>query len=188
MHKIGSPLAARAPRLSEILTLRKTPIFSDLPEEAVRDTLMRCAVRSYAEGLSIFNEGEPAAHVFLVLAGNASVNVCDARGRWWRVHMASPGDLLGVSAAISGGPYRLSAVCESPLTLGIFHCDDFFAFLRRFPQAYFHVAECLSKDLAAPTTAWRPLASSLDPLEVRRSVWRAAGDLENCLCPRQLEA
>ena len=149
MHKIDSSPASRAPRLSEILTLRNAPIFSDLPEEAVHDTLMRCAVRSYAKGLPIFNEDEPATHVFLVLAGDASVNICDARGRWWRGHTAGPGDLLGVSAAISGGPYRLSAVSESPLTLGALHCDDFFAFLSRFPQAYFHLAECLSNDLAA---------------------------------------
>ena len=109
MDKIDRSSAARAPRLSEILTLRNSPIFSDLPEEAVRDTLIGCAVRSYAKGLPIFNEGEPATHIFLVLAGDASVNVCDARGRWWRVHTAGPGDLLGVNAVISGGPYRLSS-------------------------------------------------------------------------------
>ena len=156
MHKIDSSSASRTPQLSEIQALRKAPIFSGLPEKAVRATLTGCTVRSYAKGLPIFKEEESAAEVYLILSGTASVNVCDARGRWWRVQMAGPGDLLGVSAAISGGPYRLSAVCESPLTLATMHRDDFFAFLSRFPQACFHLAECLSKDL---TAAYNRLAS-----------------------------
>jgi CRP/FNR family cyclic AMP-dependent transcriptional regulator len=136
-------------QLPEVLALRRALIFKDLPEEALRAALARCVVRCYAEGLPIFQEDEPATHVYLLLSGNASVSVCDAKGRWWRVHTAGPGDLLGVSAVFSGSDYRLSTVCESPSTVAAIHRDDFFGLLSRFPQAYFRVAECLSRDLAA---------------------------------------
>lgn len=136
-------------QLPEILALRRARIFRDLPEEAVRAALARCAVRCYEKDLPIFNEEDPATHVYILLTGNASLNVCDAKGRLWRVHTAGPGDLLGVSAVFSGGDYRLSTLCESPSTVAALHRDDFFLLLSRFPQAYLRVAECLSRDLAA---------------------------------------
>ncbi|HUY15284.1 MAG TPA: Crp/Fnr family transcriptional regulator [Terriglobia bacterium] len=129
--------------------MAKVSIFSELPPESVRATLQKLAVGRYAKGLAIFNESDAATHIFLILAGNASVNVCDAKGRRWKVHMAGPGDLLGVSAMFSGGPYGVSAVAETGVTVGAMRRDDFSAFLRRFPQAYFRLAECLGKDLAA---------------------------------------
>ncbi len=124
-------------------------IFKDLPKEAARAAIERCTVKSYPEGLPIFNEDEPAAHVYFLLSGSASLNVCDARGCWWKVHTAGPGDLLGASAVFSGGDYKLCAICESSSTVVAIHRDDFLALLSRFPQAYYHVAECLSRDLAA---------------------------------------
>jgi CRP/FNR family transcriptional regulator, nitrogen oxide reductase regulator len=164
VHAINPP-DSHIPELSELSALRSAPVFSQLPDAALRAALTKCAVKCFGSSSVIFTESEPAGFLFVLLRGKVSVNVCDARGWNWQVHRACSGNLLGLSAVITGGLYGCSAVAESNCVAGVVPRNVFFKLLQRYPKAAFQAAEYLSKDVAAAYSRLATLTESLPLIE-----------------------
>jgi len=58
---------------------------------------------------------------------------------------ALPGDVLGLSAVVSGEYYEETAVATIPTQVGFVKSQDFLRFLSRYPEASFWVVQLLSE-------------------------------------------
>ena len=70
--------------------------------------------------------------------------------------MTEPGEVLGLSATVSGQPYGLTAETMEPCQANFVKRDDFLRFLKEFPQACLKVVEKLNEKYDA---AWQVVRS-----------------------------
>jgi CRP/FNR family cyclic AMP-dependent transcriptional regulator len=127
--------------------LRPDRVFCDLPLnvlealDGVKSTIV-CPRNSV-----LFREGQPARGVFVLCEGRAKLSVCSDSGKRLTLHVAVPGEVLGLSAALSGGNYEVSAEVLDNAQVAMVKRKDLLSFLREHREACLHVVDLLSQDL-----------------------------------------
>lgn len=81
-----------------------------LPAADLDRLAARCLVRAVARGQTVFEEGAPAAGLFVILAGRLKLVRSSPRGREQVLHAEGPGATLGEVPLFDGGGYVASAV------------------------------------------------------------------------------
>ena len=100
---------------------------------------------AYPKGALLFVEGEQPRGVFVLCRGRAKLTTTSTEGRTLIVKIASPGEILGVSAAILGRPYEVSAETLEASQVSFIRRDDFLRFLNAYSEACMHTAQQLSE-------------------------------------------
>ena len=59
----------------------------------------------HGRGAVLFAEGEPVRGVYILRSGRASVSISSSEGRVVMLHMAQPGDVLGLNSVLRNGSY-----------------------------------------------------------------------------------
>jgi CRP/FNR family transcriptional regulator len=90
--------------------LRTIPYFAVLPAADVAALGARCAVRAFARGAVIFEEGAEATGLWVVLDGRVKVVRMSASGREQVLHAEGPGATLAEVPVFDGGGYVATAV------------------------------------------------------------------------------
>ena len=91
---------------------------------------------SYPSGSILFLEGETARGIFLVCSGKVKLSVSSRGGKTLILQIARPGEILGLSASMSGIPYEVSAETLDPSQIAFIRREDFLRFVHRFPEVY----------------------------------------------------
>jgi CRP/FNR family cyclic AMP-dependent transcriptional regulator len=94
----------------------------------------------------ILEEGQTPANVLLLLEGRAKLSLNSIDGRRLIVGFASAGEVLGLTSAISGLPYEITAEAQFPCTISSLPRQSFLDFLLRSPVACQNVTLQLSLD------------------------------------------
>jgi CRP/FNR family transcriptional regulator len=100
---------------------------------------------AYPKGALLFVEGEQPRGVFVLCRGQAKLTTTSSDGRTLIVKIASPGEILGVSAAILGRAYEVSAETVEASQVSFIRREDFLRFLNAYPEACMHTAQQLSE-------------------------------------------
>jgi CRP/FNR family transcriptional regulator, cyclic AMP receptor protein len=82
--------------------------------------------------------------IFVLCKGSVKLSINSPNGRTMIVKLAEPGEVLGLSATISGKPYEVTAETLDPCQVNFVKRDDFLRFLKEDVEACFKVAEQLS--------------------------------------------
>lgn len=98
----------------------------------------------FPKGHEFFLEGQSPQGIYILYSGRVELSVTDAHGRQMVLGAALPGDVLGLSAALSGKYYEENAVATVPCQTGFVKCQDFLKFLGHHPEAAFWVVQLLS--------------------------------------------
>jgi CRP/FNR family transcriptional regulator len=77
--------------------------------------------------------------------GRVKLSICSTDGKTLILKIAEPGEVLGLSASVSGKPYELTAETVDPCQVNFVKREDFHRFLRENPDACLRVAEQLSE-------------------------------------------
>ena len=104
---------------------------------------------AYPKGALLFVEGEQPRGVYILCRGRAKLTTTSSEGRTLIVKIAKPGEILGVSAAILGKSYEVSAETLEPSQVSFIRRDDFLRFLNAYAEACMHAAEQLSEKYAS---------------------------------------
>ncbi len=96
------------------------------------------------KGHEFFLEGQSPLGIYILYAGRVGLSVTDVHGRQTVLGTALPGDILGLSGALSGKHCEETAVAELPCRTGFVKCSDFLHFLGHHPAAAFWVVQFLS--------------------------------------------
>jgi CRP/FNR family transcriptional regulator len=124
---------------------RTERLFCDLPEGALQAFENIKYATAYPKGAVLFVEGQAPRGIFVLCKGRVKMSICATDGKTLIVKIAEPGEVLGLSATVSGKPYELTAETIDPCQVNFTKRDDFLHFLRDQPEACFKVAEQLSE-------------------------------------------
>jgi CRP/FNR family transcriptional regulator, cyclic AMP receptor protein len=125
--------------------LRSDRIFCDLPPTALQAFENIKYAAAYPKGALLFVEGQMPRGIFVLCKGSVKLSLNSPSGRTIIVKLAEPGEVLGLSASISGKPYEVTAETINPCQVNFVKRDDFLRFLKDDVEACFKVAEQLSE-------------------------------------------
>ena len=120
------------PRVSEVCQeCRKSnpTTFCSFPDAVFSDLRSLKLCRRYPRGSALYMEGQPAKGVYLLCSGKVKLSTYSEEGRAIILRIAEPGEILGLSAAISGTFYEKTAQASDDCTASFIKKKDFLDFL-----------------------------------------------------------
>ena len=99
---------------------------------------------AYPKGAILFLEGQAPRGIFVLCKGQVKLSLGARDGKTFILKIVEPGEVLGLSATLSGKPYELTAETIEPCQVSFVKRDDFLRFLKDNSDACFKVAEQLS--------------------------------------------
>jgi CRP/FNR family transcriptional regulator len=125
--------------------LRADRIFCNLPPVSLQSFENIKYTTAYPEGAVLFVEGQEPRGIFVVCKGSVKLSISGANGKTVIVKIVEPGEVLGLSATVSGRPYEATAETIDPCLVNFVKREDFLRFLKEDVQVCFKVAEQLSE-------------------------------------------
>ena len=126
--------------------VRSEGYFCDFESEMVVkfDTLKYTTV--FPKGAVLFVEGQSPRGVFMICTGRVKLTTCSSEGKALITRIAEGGEILGLSATVSGKPYMVTAETLNPCQINFIKREDFLRFLKENGTACLRAAEHLSNN------------------------------------------
>lgn len=119
--------------------------FCDLPAQALQAFDIMKYPTAYPKGAVLFAEGQVPRGIFVLCQGSVKLSICARDGKTMIVKIAEAGEVLGLSATVSGKPYGLTAETMGPCQVNFAKRDDFLRFLKEHSDACFKAVRQLSE-------------------------------------------
>jgi CRP/FNR family transcriptional regulator len=116
--------------------------------------------RDCPAGTVLFHEGECAQGIFLLCKGAMKLSMGSVHDDRTIMRVARPGEILGLSSAMCGGPHEVTAQALVDSELLFVSRKDFLQYVREHASACFQVVLQMSKNLEAAYDWIRAVASS----------------------------
>jgi CRP/FNR family cyclic AMP-dependent transcriptional regulator len=97
-------------------------------------------------GAILFIEGQTPRGIFILCSGKAKLSTTSKEGKVLILKLAEAGDILGLSAAISGTSYEMTAETVSPCQLNFIGRSDLMNLLQNQSEVGMHAALWLSRE------------------------------------------
>lgn len=123
---------------------RTQRFFCDLPGGALQAFETIKYATAYPQGAVLFVEGQAPRGIFVLCKGRVKLSICATDGKTLIVKTVESGDVLGLSATVSGKPYELTAETIDPCQVNFVRRNDLLPFLKEHSEACFKAAEQLS--------------------------------------------
>ena len=162
---------------------RNGSFFSKLPQASLQDWKNMEFPHSYPANVLIFSEKEDARGIYVVLDGEVRLSINSAEGKRLSLRIARKGDILGLSSAMSGSTYEMTAETLYPSRLALISRTEFMGFLSRHPEVYSVVTDELSRQMATACEQLRTVALSASaPEKLARLLlnWSEADQVNDC--------
>jgi len=110
-----------------------------LPPKAILELESLAAPHWCEENTVLLTEGGKPSKALFLLDGRVKLSMNSADGRRLILGVAAPGDILGLSAVVSGLPYEITAEARFPCRITSLPRQSFLDFLCRYPVAWQNV-------------------------------------------------
>jgi CRP/FNR family transcriptional regulator len=97
-------------------------------------------------GAILFVEGQTPRGVFIVCSGKVNLSTTSREGKILILKTAGPGEVLGLSATLSGVTYETTAETATPCHLSFVDRKQFLELVEGHCEIGLHAAQCLSRD------------------------------------------
>jgi CRP/FNR family transcriptional regulator, cyclic AMP receptor protein len=131
-------------------------------------------------GAVLFVEGQTPRGIFILCSGNVKLSTTSKEGKMLILKQAEAGEVLGLSAVISGTNYEMTAETASPSQLNFISRQDFMTLMQRESEVGMRAATWLSREFQG---AYRDIH---DLVLARSSSGKLARLLLSC-APRQAQ-
>ena len=125
--------------------MRADQIFCDLSDPALQSFEQIKYATAYPKGAVLFVEGQAPRGIFVLCKGRVKLSICSTDGKTLILKIAEAGEVLGLSASVSGKPYELTAETIDPCQVNFVKREDFLRLLKEHADACMRVAEQLSE-------------------------------------------
>jgi CRP/FNR family cyclic AMP-dependent transcriptional regulator len=115
--------------------LSEIPLFSNMDDEERHELGSLMSEHIFQPGQTIMKAGEPGGTLHIIQEGEVEIWLIDNEGKKVTLDMLGPGKFLGELSMLSGETRSASATSEEQVITLELRRDDFFAFLRRRPDA-----------------------------------------------------
>ena len=123
--------------------------FSGLPTHALHQLAGIQSPHDFPSGAVLFQEGEFADGIFLLCKGAVKLSVGSSHGDSLLLRAAGPGEILGLSATLTGQGHEVTAETTKPSQLVFIRRKDFLRYLREHTDVCLQVVQSLSNDVQA---------------------------------------
>lgn len=113
---------------------------------AQKDFLSLATASSYPANYVLFSEKEAPRGVYMVVEGEVKLSINSSEGRRLSLRIARKGEILGLTATLSGSPYEVTAETLYPAKIAPIARREFLGFMMRHPEAYQTVSEELTRE------------------------------------------
>ncbi|WP_326598319.1 Crp/Fnr family transcriptional regulator [Streptomyces sp. NBC_01803] len=138
MAEIASPGGISFPSFDD-----RVPFLVRL-EDAERKALLTLGRKvNYKARTEVIHQFDPSTHVLLVLKGRLMVTAVAAKGYVVLLALRRPGDLVGESAALSGGPRSATVTTLENAECVLVGRETFLEFLAQYPNAHHQLSGLL---------------------------------------------
>lgn len=120
--------------------------FCNLPPDALVGFNALGHKHTYPGSSVLFMEGQQARGAYVLCSGSVKLSTTSREGKILILKMAAPGEVLGLSAVISGRRYEVTATTAAPCRVNFVHADALISFLRRHGEAGLRAAQAVSKE------------------------------------------
>jgi CRP/FNR family transcriptional regulator len=158
-------------------------IIDNLSAEALQDLESMMFSDSYRSNVILFTEQEEPAQVFVVMDGAVKLSINSSDGRRLILRIVKKGEIVGLSSALSGTPYEMTAETLYPSKLAPIRRSDFLNFLLRHPEVYQTITRELGHELAMACEQLRTVVlSNSAPEKLARLLleWGEQGQTTEC--------
>jgi CRP/FNR family transcriptional regulator len=130
-------------------TLKKDGFFCQATSSALTDLDAIASPAVYPAGAFLFLERQTPRGVYVLCQGEVKLTISSSEGKRLILRIAKPGEILGLSATLSGNPYEATAETLHPCQATFVLRDHFLRFIAQHAEAYQNMvtqltAECHS--------------------------------------------
>lgn len=100
----------------------------------------------YAKGDRLFMEGQPSNGIYMLCQGRVKLSTCSKDGRVIILHIAEPGEVLGLSATVSDSIHIATAEALESCQVNFVRNKDFLRFLEQNAEACLSAVKQLSQN------------------------------------------
>ena len=101
---------------------------------------------SYPKGAQLFTEGQPSKGIYMLCQGRVKLSTGSEDGRVIILHIAEPGEVLGLSSTISDSIHIATAEATEPCQINYLRNKDFLSFLEENAGACMSAVKQLSQN------------------------------------------
>lgn len=134
--------------------------FCQLAPQAMRDFEEVKYTSSYPSNAVLFVESQVPRGVYLLCKGRVKLTMTSPDGKAIILHIAEPGELIGLNSAISGAPYELSAETLEPCQVNFIKREALLRLIHEHPEIAEHVTHQISRDYQSACVQIRSLGLS----------------------------
>ncbi|MEZ4648049.1 MAG: Crp/Fnr family transcriptional regulator [Candidatus Eisenbacteria bacterium] len=131
--------------MSQRTPLRRTALFQKLDDTEARALEKIATVRKVEKGAALFQEGDPATGIYVLLDGRMKIAKETADGKVYVLHFVAPGQLFAEAAAFELGEFPASAIALEPSEVAFFPRSEFLELIREHPMISLKVISGLSR-------------------------------------------
>jgi CRP/FNR family transcriptional regulator len=167
--------------------LRKDNWFCNLSPEVLKSLSVASHLSTYPGGAVLFVEGQMPRGAFVLCSGKAKLSTTSREGKVLILKIAEAGEVLGLSAVISGEPFELTAETAGPCQVNFVERETLVRLMEKNGELGMHAAQALSREfqsayrdihdlvlarssagkLARLLLSWTPIREKFEPPEIR---------------------
>jgi MFS superfamily sulfate permease-like transporter len=129
------------------MPLEKVALLRELTPDQIARLRPYLERRDAQAGSTVFSEGDPGSHLFLVTRGRASVHLV-SNNRDIRLATFAPGTVFGELAILDRGPRSATVTADDGLTVFALGADDFLALQAKEPDVAVKILSALGRELS----------------------------------------
>jgi CRP/FNR family transcriptional regulator len=114
--------------------VRANAIFCNLTDGVLKKLDQVKIPAQYPKGAILCNEGYQSRGAFIICKGRVKLSTMSSEGRSLIVRIAKAGEIIGVSAALAGSPYEVTAETMEHTTVSFVTRQDFLNLLQHCPD------------------------------------------------------
>lgn len=130
-----------------VLTLRKTPLFSDFNDEELARLTGFAVRRRFKRDEMIFSEGEPCSGLYVIESGSVKIFKTSFRGREQILSIERPWASVAELPVFDGGAYPASAAALEETVLLFIGKKDFYGVCLEHPEVALKVLKVVGRRL-----------------------------------------
>ena len=114
---------------------RENNFFCDLKSENLRIFESFKITNAYPKGSTLYMQGQDSNGVYILCQGRVKLSTCSKDGKVIILHIAEPGEVLGLSSAVANSVHLATAEVLEACQVNFVRKEDFLKFLRQNSEA-----------------------------------------------------
>ncbi len=145
--------------------LRGNGPFCQLPAPLLKDFDAIKSICTYPKGALLFIERQEARGIFVLCEGEVKLSISSSEGKTLIMRVARSGEILGLTAALAGTPYEVTAETIHPCQVAFVRREDFLHFISKHPEAFRRAVAQMSSQYQIACEQLRTVALSASAQE-----------------------